>query len=91
MQHTQPSAPPVSTPQYDSLFDLTTPVSGVSAFCQAVLSKIVPNEFWGEGLVQDHNRTCFLKYVHKFIHLRRFESMRLHEVMQGMKVSHTAR
>jgi len=84
------STPPVPSvapeQQYDSLVELATPVSGVSAFCQAVLSKIIPNEFWGKGLIQEHNKACFLKHVHQFIHLRRFESMCLHEAVQGMKV-----
>ena len=61
-------------------------MSSVSAFCQTVLSKVIPNEFWGQGSVQEHNKTCFLKKVHHFTHLGRFESMCLHEVMQGMKV-----
>jgi telomerase reverse transcriptase len=80
-------AVPTPALQYGSLTDLATPVSSVSAFCQAVLSKVIPNEFWGQGATQEHNRACFLKRVHHFIHLRRFESMCLHEVMQGMKVS----
>lgn len=51
-----------------------------------MVSKVVPDNFWGETLTQEHNKTCFLRHVHHFIHLRRFESMSLHEVMQGMKV-----
>jgi len=66
----------------DSIVDLATPISNISAFCQAVLSKTIPNGFWGG----DRNKKCFLKSVHHFIHLRRFETMCLHEVMQGMKV-----
>ncbi|KAK3310065.1 uncharacterized protein B0T15DRAFT_22848 [Chaetomium strumarium] len=80
-----PAAVPPPALQYGSLTDLATPVSSVSALCQAVLSKVIPNEFWGQGATQEHNRACFLKSVHHFIHLRRFESMCLHEVMQGMK------
>lgn len=82
-------APAVAMPelQYTSLTELATPISSVSAFCQAVLSKVIPNEFWGQASsIQEHNKACFLKKVHHFIHLRRFESMCLHEVMQGMKV-----
>lgn len=69
-----------------TIVDLATPVSGVSAFCQAVLSKIIPNDFWGtrEGGVQ--NRTAFLKKVHHFVRLRRFESMSLSEILQDLKV-----
>lgn len=81
--------PTVSMPdlQYASLVELATPVSSVSAFCQAIVSKVIPGGFWGQGATQAHNKACFLKKIHHFIHLRRFESMCLHEVMQGMKVS----
>lgn len=70
-----------------SIFDLATPPSSISAFCQAVLKKIVPNGFWGSGSAAEHNEDLFLKNVDKFISLRRFEGMSLHEVTQGMKVS----
>lgn len=63
------------------------PVSNISAFCQAVLSSIIPNPFWGlKDDVQNHNRATFLRHVDRFIKLRRFETISLHEVMQGMKV-----
>ncbi|KAK0731718.1 hypothetical protein B0H67DRAFT_84786 [Lasiosphaeris hirsuta] len=55
------STAPTPEMQYDSLIELATPVSSVSAFCQAVLSKIIPNDFWGKGLVQEHNKEIFLK------------------------------
>ncbi|KAK4105507.1 hypothetical protein N658DRAFT_122296 [Parathielavia hyrcaniae] len=85
-KRSKPSAAPVPDPQYAAVTELSTPISGISAFCQAVVSKVIPNEFWGQGPTQEHNRACFLRKVHHFIHLRRFESMGLHEVMQGMKV-----
>ncbi|KAG8165152.1 hypothetical protein KVR01_005427 [Diaporthe batatas] len=72
---------------FSSMTDLATPISQVSAFCQAVLSKIIPHEFWGHGDVQAHNRGMFLKNVDRFVKLRRFETMSLHEVMQGVKVT----
>lgn len=84
-RHRKRSKPPAaSLPELKctSLTELATPASSVSAFCQAVISKVIPDGFWGEK----QNKSCFLKKVHHFIHLRRFESMCLHEVMQGMKV-----
>ncbi|KAK1782090.1 Telomerase ribonucleoprotein complex RNA binding domain-containing protein [Copromyces sp. CBS 386.78] len=85
-----------------SLLDLATPISSISAFCQAVLSKIIPNDFWGPspsssspGLnpsselptIQSHNKHHFLKQIDAFIRLRRFESMTLHQVVQGLQIS----
>ena len=81
------SAPKSPSPN-PSLMDFATPVVSVSAFCQAVLSKLVPHEFWGTGNAQLHNRQLFMQAVDRFIRLRRFESMTLHDACQGMKVSH---
>lgn len=74
---------------FTSLTDLATPIARVSAFCQAVFKKVLPDEFWGTGETQIHNRDVFLKTVHHFIRLRRFELMNLHEMSQGLKVPHT--
>ncbi|POS72887.1 telomerase reverse transcriptase [Diaporthe helianthi] len=82
------STPSSANPlKFSSMTELATPVSQVSAFCQAVLSKIIPHEFWGQGDVQTHNRAMLLKNVDRFVKLRRFETMSLHEVMQGLKVT----
>lgn len=69
---------------------LATSCIEVSSFCQAVLKKVVPREFWGHDPVASQNEQQFLKKVNKFISLRRFESMSLYELAQGMKVRLTA-
>jgi telomerase reverse transcriptase len=58
----------------------------VSAFCQAVLAKIIPNGFFGGDSVQTHNRNVFLKKIDHFVRMRRFEQLSLHEVIQDLKV-----
>lgn len=73
--------------QYKSLVEIATPKAQVSAFCQAVLSKIIPDQFWGEGETQAHNKEAALKKVDHFIQLRRFESVSLHEIMQDLKIT----
>lgn len=73
--------------QHTPLVDLACPVSCASAYCQAVLSKIIPDGFWGSGDTLCHNKTTFLRKVHHFVRLRRFESMTLHEIFQGFKES----
>ncbi|RDA84438.1 hypothetical protein CP532_2149 [Ophiocordyceps camponoti-leonardi (nom. inval.)] len=73
-----------------SIVDAATPASHVSAFCQAVLSKMIPDQFWGDGDTGSHNRAAFLRKVDHFIKLRRFESMSLHEIFQGIKVADIA-
>lgn len=70
-----------------SLIDYATPTANVSAFCCSVLSTIIPDDFWGEGDMQVHNKGLFMKTVDRFIHVRRFETVSLHDAIQGMKVS----
>ncbi|KAG5987159.1 hypothetical protein E4U43_005206, partial [Claviceps pusilla] len=70
----------------EAFVDLATSQSQVSSFCQAVLSRIVPNDFWGQGENMMHNKTAVLRQVDRFIRLRRFESISLHEIMQGLRV-----
>jgi telomerase reverse transcriptase len=66
--------------------DLATPSANVSAFCRAVLGRVIPDEFFGTGEDQTHNKQVLMKNVDRFIELRRFETLSLHDVMQGMKV-----
>ncbi|TVY37815.1 Telomerase reverse transcriptase, partial [Lachnellula subtilissima] len=74
-------------PRKPSMLNYATPEPMVSAFCRAVLLKLVPKEFWGAGDVRTHNEKTFLKNVDRFIGLRRFESLTLHDVSQGLKIS----
>jgi telomerase reverse transcriptase len=72
-------------PEYKSIIELACPTACVSAFCQAVLSKIIPDNFWGYEK-NCHNKMLFLRKVDHFIKLRRFEEMSLHEIAQEFKV-----
>jgi telomerase reverse transcriptase len=71
------------------MMDHATPQAMVSAFCRAVTSHLVPNQFWGTGDLQRYNKETFDRNIDRFIGLRRFESLSLHEVSQGLKASHT--
>lgn len=70
----------------DSIMDLASPSANVSAFCRAVLGRVIPDEFLGIGEDQRHNKQVLMKNVDRFVDLRRFETLSLHDVMQGMKV-----
>ena len=76
-------------PRKESMLDHSTSASMVSAFCRAVLSRLLPSEFWGTGRTKIDNERVFLQNVDRFIGLRRFESLSLHEVSQGLKASFT--
>jgi telomerase reverse transcriptase len=70
-----------------SLTGLATPAPKISAFCRAALAKIIPKAFWGTGSLGAENQAVFLRVVDRFIKLRRFESMSLHDALQGFKIS----
>ena len=77
-----PAAP--SSPSFTSL---ATPHSDVSAFCRAVLVKVIPDRFWGDGAQGLENKGVVMRHVDRFIRLRRFENMSLHTVFQRLKVN----
>lgn len=66
--------------------DYATPVASVSAFCRAVLLRLIPNDLYGIGPEGAKNRDTIMKHVDTFVALRKFESLSLHEVAQGLKV-----
>ncbi|KAJ6121653.1 Telomere reverse transcriptase [Penicillium capsulatum] len=70
-----------------SLTDHATPASSVSAFCRAVIQRLVPLKFFGQGAEGVSNRKLILKHVDSFIKLRRFENLSLHEVCKALKIS----
>ncbi|KAJ5177714.1 reverse transcriptase [Penicillium coprophilum] len=78
--------PLVRNPQV-SLTDYATPASSVSAFCRAVIQKLIPRQFWGIGPDGILNLRLVLRHVDQFIKLRRFESLSLHEVCKGVKIT----
>ncbi|PGH27913.1 hypothetical protein AJ80_00463 [Polytolypa hystricis UAMH7299] len=70
-----------------SMTDYATPPAAVSAFCRAVLQKLIPNDLFGMGEDGARNRDIVMRHIDTFIHLRRFESLSLHEVSQGLKIT----
>ena len=72
------------------IVDHATPASSVSAFCRAVLDKLVPRAFWGLGIGGDHNHKTIMHAVDQFVQLRRFENFTLHAISQNLKVARNA-
>jgi hypothetical protein len=70
-----------------TMMDHATPVAMVSAFCRAVLAIIIPHNCLGTGELQTKNKHVFFRNVDRFIGLKRFETLTLHEMTQGIKVS----
>lgn len=85
-KHARKTPQPSVTLEYDNITDLSCPMAKVSAFCQSVLSTLVPDGFWGEGDTMQHNKAMILSKVDRFIKMRRFETLSLHEITQSLKV-----
>ena len=79
-----------SSPGYDwdtSFLAHASPVSCVSAFCRAVVTHLLPRNTFGCGSQGQQNHDKIMKRIDDMILLRRFESMTLHQVMQGIRLS----
>lgn len=61
---------------------MACPIAHVSAFCRAVIAKVVPNGFWGN----DDNKRTIMHCIDQFVSLRKFETLTLHQVMQKIQV-----
>lgn len=76
--------------QYDSdtsFLAHATPVSRVAAFCRAVLCSLLPGDVFGKGQPGHANLEMVLRKVDDFVCMRRFESISLHQVVQGLRIS----
>lgn len=62
--------------------DMACPTAHVSAFCRAVIAKVIPNDFWGE----EDNKRMMMYWIDQFLCLRRFESLTLHQTTQKLQV-----
>ncbi|KAI9924072.1 hypothetical protein MW887_007311 [Aspergillus wentii] len=78
--------PTVPAPKI-SLTEYATPPSSVSAFCRAVLRKLIPPHFYGTGQHGKLNEKIIHKHVDQFIRMRRFETLSLHQVCKGLKIT----
>ncbi|KAI5804216.1 hypothetical protein DFH27DRAFT_554881 [Peziza echinospora] len=72
----------ISKPVKQSFTDHATSVGEVSAFVAAVIRTVIPREFFGG----EENRRTIMRSVERFVRLRRFETLSLHDVLQGLKV-----
>lgn len=69
-----------------SFLPYTTPAEHVASFCQATLTKLLPSNTFGVGRDGLDNWRKIMARVHSFVHMRRFETVNLHELVQGLKV-----
>ncbi|KAJ9602431.1 Telomerase reverse transcriptase [Cladophialophora chaetospira] len=64
-----------------------TPIARVSAFCRAAISHLLPADSFGRGLEGQKNRDKIMGTINDFLEMRRFESITMHQAVQGLEVS----
>ena len=69
-----------------SIMQYATSTGQVSAFCQAVLRRILPRDALGTGQEGEENRNKLMRWVDHFIKMRRNETLNLHVTLQGIKI-----
>jgi telomerase reverse transcriptase len=71
----------------DSILAYATPTGNVSAFCRAVVRRVLPRNALGEGVDGEHNLQVLLGHVGRFVQMRRYESLSLHEIFQNVRIN----
>lgn len=77
---------PPETDAETSFLPHSTRAECVSAFCRSVLRRLLPATCFGTGLDGTHNFNTIMYHVDRFVHMRRFETMSLHEVIQHLRI-----
>ena len=86
-QHYCPTATPDMRGTSINAMTLATATSQVSAYCRSVVAHVFPSQLWGEGESGMHNKAKLMYYIDRFVKLRRYESMTIHDVLQDIKIS----
>lgn len=74
--------------QGKDLVDLATPVAHVSAFVRAVIGRIFPIAFLGQGADGIANWKRLYRSIDLFVRCKRFENVSLAAVSSGITISH---
>lgn len=70
-----------------SILAYATPTAQVSTFCRAAITKVLPGDAVGVGPDGEHNLTMLHIHIDRFVRMRRYESLSLHEVFQKLRVN----
>lgn len=69
------------------MIDLATPTAQVSAFIRAVIGNVWPRDLFGSGEGGAQNWKRLMVKVDAFVQARRYETLSLDSVMDGVHVS----
>ena len=71
----------------DSILTYATSTAHVSAFCRAIIQRLLPGSALGVGEDGKHNLIMLLGKIDQFVRMRRHESLSLHEVSQNLRIN----
>jgi len=69
-----------------SFLPYATPAEHVSGFCRAILTKLLPKDTFGSGSDGANNWHKIMNHLDAFVRMRKFETVNLHELVQGLRV-----
>jgi len=75
------------TSDRNSTFGQAAPLGNVSAFCRAAVRHVFPPELFGDHEGGTGNSATIMRCIDNFVRLRRYETISLHSVMQGITLS----
>lgn len=85
LEHYCPTELSTSYHETSTLGHATT-AAQVAAFCKAVFRKVFPQDFFDSPGESGHNLATVMSAIDQFVHLRRFETLSLHDLMQSIDV-----
>ena len=63
-----------------------TSEQSVSSFCKAALFHILPRDTFGKGEDGIHNNKMILRHIDRFVWMRKYETINMHELVQGLRL-----
>ncbi len=76
--------PRPSAAQLEGSISQASSVTQMSAFCRAAVLNVFPTDLWGSGDTGLRNQRIIMHNVDKFVRLRRFENLSVHDVLQNI-------
>lgn len=69
-----------------SFLPYTVSMDRVSAFCRSIFIKLLPSNLFGTDDEGRENWRSILSHIDRFVYMRKFETLSLHEVCSGLKL-----
>jgi len=89
LEHYCPRSRPLTLGERSTLCYASTSVQ-VSSFCKAVFRRVFPADFFDSPGGDSHNMGLISASINRFVRLRRYETLSLHDLMHGLRIKDVA-